>query len=68
MTTAAYNETNPFAIRVAAARGIVSYIPAHRPKSFDWKYCGAKAHPMKQAPDHVFIQAGDALHKIIDIG
>jgi mRNA interferase MazF len=44
MTTAAYNETNPFAVKFSGAKGVVSYILRHQPKSFDWKMCGAKAH------------------------
>lgn len=68
MTTAGYNETNPFAIRFQGARGVVSYILAHQPKSFDWKSRGAKAHPMKQVPQDVFDLACDALNGIIAIG
>jgi mRNA interferase MazF len=68
MATAAYNDTNPFAIRFVGARGIVSYILAHQPKWFDWKCRGAKSHPMKQAPEDVFIRACDALNQIIAIG
>jgi mRNA interferase MazF len=67
MTTAAYNETNPFAIRFVSVRGVVSYILAHQPKSFDWKCRGAKAHPMKHAPEDVFIEACDTLNQIIAI-
>src|SRR6266853_918183 len=36
MTTARYNETNPFAIRFVGPKGAVSYILGHQPKSFDW--------------------------------
>jgi mRNA interferase MazF len=35
MTTARFNETNPFAIRYAGPKCAVSYIPGHQPKSFD---------------------------------
>src|SRR4051812_49356403 len=53
MTTAAYNETNPFAIKFVGPAGKVSYILAHQPKSFDWKVRGGKPHPMKQVPEDV---------------
>jgi mRNA interferase MazF len=35
MTTAAFNETNPFAVKFAGARKKASYILGHQPKSFD---------------------------------
>ena len=68
MTTAIYNDTNPFAIRFVGGTGVVSYILAQQPKSFDWRSRGAKAHPMKQAPENVFVEACDALNQIIAIG
>ncbi|SPK77469.1 putative PemK-like protein (plasmid) [Cupriavidus taiwanensis] len=68
MTTAAYNETNPFAIRFAGPRGKVSYVLAHQPKSFDWRARRAKAHPWKQAPTEVFAAACEQLNQIIAIG
>ena len=64
MTMATYNDTNPFAIRFVSASGGIGYILAHQPKSFDWKCRGAKAHPMKQAPEDVFVQACEALSPI----
>jgi len=45
MTTAEDNDSNPFAIKFAGPRGEISYVLAHRPKSFDWRTRGAKAHP-----------------------
>src|SRR5437016_6573167 len=48
MTTAEYNETNPFAIKYSRTKGSASYILTHQPKSFDWRMRRAKAHPMKQ--------------------
>ena len=36
--------------------------------SFDWKNRGAKAHPMKQVPENVFVEACEALNQIIAIG
>ncbi|SPS02603.1 type II toxin-antitoxin system PemK/MazF family toxin [Cupriavidus taiwanensis] len=68
MTTAAYNETNPFAIRFAGPTGKVSYVLAHQPKSFDWRARRAKAHPWKQAPSEVFAAACEQLNQIIAIG
>ena len=67
MTTAASNETNPFAIKFSGVKGVVSYILTHQPKSFDWKMRDAKPHPMKQAPDDVFTLACDSLNQIIAI-
>jgi mRNA interferase MazF len=68
MTTAAYNETNPFAVKFSGAKGVLSYILTHQPKSFDWKMRGAKAHPMKQVPEAIFACACESLNQIIAIG
>jgi mRNA interferase MazF len=68
MTTAAYNETNPFAVKFSGSKGVVSYILTHQPKSFDWKMRGAKPHPMKQAPEDIFALACESLNQIIAIG
>lgn len=68
MTTAAYNETNPFAVKFSGAKGVISYILTHQPKSFDWKMRGAKAHPMKQVPEEIFATACESLNQIIAIG
>lgn len=65
MTTASYNNTNPFAIPFKGAKGKISYILAHQPKSFDWKKRGAKIHPWKQIPETVFILAREKLNQII---
>jgi mRNA interferase MazF len=35
LTTASYNETNPFAVKFIGPKGVVSYILSHQPKSFD---------------------------------
>lgn len=67
MTTATYNETNPFAIGFQGARGAVSYILAHQPKSFDWRARHAKAHPLKQVPDAAFEQACSTLNQILSL-
>jgi mRNA interferase MazF len=67
MTTASYNDTNPFAIKFRGPKNIASYILVHQPKSFDWRARGAKAHPWKQAPDEVFSAACEQLNQIIQI-
>jgi mRNA interferase MazF len=65
MTTAESNETNPFAVKVAGPKGIVSYVLCHQPKSFDWRARGAKPHPWKQAPESVFRASCSLLNQII---
>src|SRR5665213_1651157 len=67
MTTAAFNETNPFAIKFASSRKKTSYILGHQPKSFDWRMRRAKAHPWKQGPEDVFARACETLNQIIAI-
>ncbi|TAK89904.1 MAG: type II toxin-antitoxin system PemK/MazF family toxin [Burkholderiaceae bacterium] len=68
MTTAAYNETNPFAVRFDGPKRVVSYILTHQPKSFDWKMRRAKPHPMKHVPEEILAQACESLNQIIMIG
>jgi mRNA interferase MazF len=68
MTTASYNDTNPFAVRFAGPRGVASYILGHQPKSFDWRARAAKPHPWKQVPEEPFAIACETLNQIIDIG
>jgi len=67
MTTAEFNETNPFAIKFVGSKRVVSYILTHQPKSFDWKFRRAKAHPMKQIPEGEFALACESLNQIIAI-
>src|SRR5438105_9647191 len=57
MTTARYNETNPFAIRFVGPKGAVSYILGHQPKSFDWRARAAKPHPWKQVTEETFVRS-----------
>ncbi len=66
MTTASYNETNPFAIRFSGIKNVTSYILTHQPKSFDWRIRGAKPHPMKQIPEDIFALACESLLQIIE--
>lgn len=68
MTTAEYNETNPFAVTFDQPAKKTSYILAHQPRSFDWRARNAKPHPLKQAPEDVFALACRLLNQIIDIG
>ena len=68
MTTATYNDTNPFAVKVRGPRGVASYILGHQPKSFDWRARSAKPHPWKQAPEGAYRLACETLNQIIDIG
>ncbi len=68
MTTAAFNETNPFAVKFNSARGAVSYILGHQPKSFDWRAGNAKPHPLKKVPEEAYALACETLNQIIMIG
>jgi mRNA interferase MazF len=65
MTTAKYNDSNPFAIKFCGPRDATSYILTHQPKSFDWRQRGAKAHPWKRAPKEVLSNAHELLNQII---
>ena len=67
MTTAAYNESNPFAVKFIGTSGVVSYILTHQPKSYDWKKHGGKPHKMKQVPETTLMQACESLNQIIAI-
>ncbi len=68
MTTASYNDTNPFAIKLTGTKGVVSYVLGHQPKSFDWRARHAKPHPWKQIAEEPFAAACETLNQIIDIG
>ena len=68
MTTADYNETNPFAIKFIGPKNQASYILGHQPKSFDWRARRARPHPWKRAPVDVFEAACETLNQIIAIG
>jgi len=63
MTTAAFNETNPFAVKFAGPRRKAGYILGRQPKSFDWRVRHAKPHPWKQIPAaQRFVELDDAEH------
>lgn len=67
MTTAEYNNTNPFAVKFQGPKKVVSYVLAHQPKSFDWQQRSAKIHPWKKAPKEVFTEVCELLNQIIEI-
>ena len=68
MTTATYNETNPFAVKFNGRKGMASFILGHQPKSFDWRARGARPHPWKRVPEESYLLACETLNQIIDIG
>ncbi len=68
MTTASYNETNPFAVKFTGPRGVVSFILTHQPKSFDWRARNAKPHPLKRVSEESYARACESLNQIVDIG
>jgi len=71
MTTAEYNADNPFAVPVGKASGRkadkVSYVLCHQPKSFDWRLCGAKQHPLGKLHDDWFVEVCQRLNQIIQL-
>lgn len=68
MTTAPFNDTNPFAVKFIGPKKTASYILAHQPKSFDWRAREARPHPWKQIPEEVLSLACETLNQIIAIG
>lgn len=68
MTTAEFNETNPFAVKTGNPGKKTSYLLSHQPRSFDWLVRDAKPHALKQVPLEVFALACATLNQIIDIG
>jgi mRNA interferase MazF len=67
MTIAAFNENNPFAIKLIGPRGVRSFVLTHQPKSFDWRGRNAKPHAWKRVPDDTFAACCMALNQIIEI-
>jgi mRNA interferase MazF len=68
MTTAEYNESNPFAVVAGTSKaGKTSYIVCHQPKSFDWVLHSAKPHPDKKVLAPVLSQALMVLNQIVNI-
>ncbi len=68
MTTAVFNETNPFAIKLIGPGRKKAYILGHQPKSFDWRARAARPHPWKQVSGDIFDRACEILNQIIVIG
>ncbi len=68
MTTAAYNDSNPFAVKFTTPGGATSYILGHQPKSFDWRARKARPHPLKKVPEDAYIRACETLNQILEIG
>lgn len=67
MTTATYNDSNPFAVKFTGTGRKVSYILTHQPKSFDWRLRGGKPHPWKKVPDSIFTISCSLLEQIIKL-
>ena len=65
MTTAQYNDNNPFAVKFKGNNNKISYILAHQPKSFDWRQREAKIHPWKRVPNKVLSSACELLNQVI---
>ncbi len=72
MTTAEYNADNPFAVVVGKTSGRktgqTSYVLCHQPKSFDWRLCKAKPHPLGALSNALFAQVCQRLNQIIQVG
>src|SRR5580704_1594149 len=68
MTTASFNETNPFAVKFRGTKGVWSYVLGHQPKSFDWRARHAAPHPLKKVPEEAYREACETLNQIIEIG
>ena len=68
MTSAPFDENNPFAVKFTGPAKKASYILGHQPKSFDWRVRRARPHPWKQVPEDVFHVACETLNQIIGIG
>lgn len=67
MTTANYNESNPFAIKLFGPNNKISYILTHQPKSFDWVKRNAKPHPWKHVSEDIMSSCGYLLNQIITL-
>lgn len=68
MTTAAYSDTNPFAVKFKAPGGVTSYILGHQPKSFDWRARNAKPHRLRKVPLDSYDRACETPNQIIELG
>jgi mRNA interferase MazF len=68
MTTASYNETNPFTVKFNGPKGVASFILSHQPKSFDWRARKAIPHPLRKVPEDSHARACETLNQIVEIG
>ena len=68
MSTASYNDSNPFAVKFVGPRNVVSYVLGHQPKSFDWRTRGATSHPAKKLASKPFNEVCAVLNQIVQIG
>lgn len=68
MTTAAFNESNPFAVPLKSGKGSPRYILTHQPQSFDWRARHARPHPLRVVPEAAYSRACESLNQIIDSG
>jgi mRNA interferase MazF len=68
MTTASYNETNPFAVKFTGPKGLAGFILSHQPQSFDWRARKAKPHTFRKVPEDSYARACESLNQIIAIG
>lgn len=71
MTTAEYNEDNPFAVPIGSfklAKGEkVAYVLCHQPKSFDWRCRNAKPHPIGHLEQKLFKKVTYVLNQIVQL-
>ena len=68
MTTAPYNASNPFAVKVGKSTASkLSYVLCHQPKSFDWRMRKAKPHPLKKLENNLFVEVCESLNQIIQL-
>lgn len=76
MTTAHYNEDNPFAVPIGNAKGKnakgknankISYVLCHQPKSFDWRQRSARPHPLGKLQDSFFDEVRYVLNQVVQL-
>jgi mRNA interferase MazF len=71
MTTAHYNEDNPFAVPIGHAKGKkadkISYVLCHQPKSFDWRQRLARPHSLGKLKDSLFDEVRYVLNQVVQL-
>lgn len=71
MTTAQYNEDNPFAVAAGAVKdrrsSKTSYVLCHQPKSFDWREREATPHPIGTLTQSVFTNVLLVFNQIVKL-